>query len=51
MFDFYIHGPALIVKFLFENTNPIQRISIEFISSSFLQSYVDRLIGIEEMEN
>jgi len=50
-FDFYIHGPALIVKFLFKNTNPIQRISIEFNTSSFLLSYVDRLIGIEETEN
>jgi len=47
-FDFYIHGPALIVEFLFKNTNPIQRISIEFNTSSFLLSYVDRLIGIED---
>jgi len=51
MFDFYIHGPALIIEFLFKNTDPIQRISIKFNTSSFLLSYVDRLIGIEEIKD
>jgi hypothetical protein len=46
-FDFYIHKQALIIEFLFENSNPNQRISIEFNTSSFLLSYIDRLIGIE----
>ncbi len=46
-FDFYIHKQALIIEFLFENSDPIQRVSIEFNTASFLLSYIDRLIGIE----
>jgi hypothetical protein len=46
-FDFYIHKEALIVEWLFESINPTRRISIEFNTSSFLLSYLDRLIGIE----
>ncbi len=46
-FDFYINKQALIIEFLFENSDPIQQISIEFVTSSFLLSYVDSLIGIE----
>jgi hypothetical protein len=47
MFDFYIHKQALIIEWLFESLNPTRRISIEFNTSSFLLSYIDRLIGIE----
>ena len=46
-FDFYIHKEALIIEWLFESLNPTRRISIEFNTSSFLLSYLDRLIGIE----
>ena len=46
-FDFYIHKEALIIEWLFESINPTRRISIEFNTSSFLLSYLDRLIGIE----
>ncbi len=46
-FDFYIHKQALIIEFLFKSLNPTQQISIEFNTSSFLRSYIDRLIGIE----
>ncbi len=46
-FDFYIYKQALIIEFLFENSDPTQRISIEFNTSSFLLSYIDRLIGID----
>ena len=46
-FDFYIHEEALIIEWLFESSNPTRRISIEFNTSSFLLSYIDRLIGIE----
>ncbi len=46
-FDFYIHKQALIIECLFESSNPTRRISIEFNTSSFLLSYIDRLIGIE----
>ena len=46
-FDFYIHKEALIIEWLFESLNPTRRISIEFNTSSFLLSYIDRLIGID----
>jgi hypothetical protein len=46
-FDLYIHKEALIIEWLFESLNPTRRISIEFNTSSFLLSYIDRLIGIE----
>ncbi len=46
-FDLYIHKEALIIEWLFESSNPTRRISIEFNTSSFLLSYIDRLIGIE----
>jgi hypothetical protein len=46
-FDFYIHKEALIIEWLFESLNPTRRISIEFNTSSFLLSYIDRQIGIE----
>ncbi len=45
--DLYIHEEALIIEWLFESLNPTRRISIEFNTSSFLLSYIDRLIGIE----
>ena len=51
MFDFFIHKRALIIEFLFENLDPTQQISIEFNTSSFLLSYIDRLIGIETKDN
>ncbi len=44
-FDFYIDEAPLTIEFLFKNLNPIQQISIELNTSSFLLSYVDRLIG------
>ncbi len=50
-FDFYIHKEALIIEWLFESSNPTQRISIEFNTSSFLLSFIDRLIGIEVDDN
>ncbi len=50
-FDFYIYKSALTSEFLFENTNPVQWISIEFNTSSFLLSYIDRLIGIEDVDD
>ncbi len=50
-FNFYIHKRALSIKFLFKNSDPIKRISIEFNTSSFLLSYIDRLIGIEVKED
>ena len=46
-FDLYIQEEALIIEWLFESLNPTRRISIEFNTSSFLLSYIDRLIGIE----
>ena len=48
-FYFYINDEALTVEFLFKNQNPVQRISLEFNTSSFLLSYVDRLIGCWKM--
>ena len=50
-FDLYIHKEALIIEWLFESSNPTRRISIEFYTSSFLLSFIDRLIGIEVDDN
>ena len=49
-FHFYIDDRALTIKFLFKNLNPVQWISLEFNTSSFLLSYVDSLIGCWKKE-
>ena len=43
-FYFYINDEALTVEFLFKNLNPVQRISLEFNTSSFLLPYIERVI-------
>jgi hypothetical protein len=48
-FDFFIKESALTSEFIFESTHPVRRISIEFNTSSFLLSYIDGLIGIEDV--
>jgi len=43
-FYFYINDEALTVEFPFKNLNPVQRISLEFNTSSFLLPYIERVI-------
>ncbi len=47
-FNLFIKKSALTSEFLFKSTHPVRRILIEFNTSSFLLSYIDRLIGIED---
>ncbi len=49
--NFIISKRALTIEFLFEISNPTQRISIKFNTSSFLLSYIDKMIGIEAKDN
>ncbi len=48
-FDLFIKKSALISEFLFESTHPVRQILIKFNTSSFLLSYIDRLIGTEDV--
>ncbi len=49
-FNFHIDDRALTIKFLFKNHDPVQWISLELNTSSFLLSYVDRLMGCWKKE-